>query len=97
VLPPLSPLNTAMAAKKQQEVDIKKRKRIDTKTPSNPKKSTTKFVPSKKPKSHSDDKDKNKTPLNARERRHHAKVTHLCNFAIPNHFFLNRLIRIMIL
>jgi hypothetical protein len=77
-----------MAAKKQQEVDIKKRKRIDTKTPSsNPKKSTTKFVPSKKPKPHSDDKDKNKTPLNARERRHHAKVTHFCNFPIPNHFF----------
>lgn len=65
-----------MAAKKQQEeVDIKKRKRTNTETPSsNPKKkSTTKFVPSKKPKPHSDDKDKNKAPLNARERRHHAK------------------------
>ncbi|GAU48158.1 hypothetical protein TSUD_198160, partial [Trifolium subterraneum] len=33
----------------------------------------SKFVPSKKPKPHSDDKDKKKTPLTARERRHNAK------------------------
>ncbi|WJX96208.1 hypothetical protein P8452_77443 [Trifolium repens] len=64
-----------MAAKQQQQdVDTKKRKRTNTeshKSPSNSK--LTKFVPSKKPKPHSDDKDKKKTPLTGRERRINAK------------------------
>ncbi|CAI8610701.1 unnamed protein product [Vicia faba] len=63
-----------MAAKNDQLADTKKRKRINTephKAPSKPK--VTKFVPSKKPKPHSDDKEKKTIPLTGRERRINAK------------------------
>ncbi|KAI5415700.1 pumilio homolog 24 isoform X1 [Lathyrus oleraceus] len=63
-----------MAPKNELLADTKKRKRINTeshKSPSKPK--PTKFVPSKKPKPHSDDKEKKTIPLTGRERRINAK------------------------
>nr|XP_004503398.1 pumilio homolog 24-like [Cicer arietinum] len=63
-----------MAAKKQQVEDTKKRKRINTEShqsPSKPK--ASKFVASKKPKPHFDNKEKKNVPLTGRERRLNAK------------------------
>lgn len=61
-----------MAAKKQDAVDTKKRKRLNTETRSNSKPS--KFVASKKHKPDSVPKEK-KVPLTGRERRLQAKVS----------------------
>ncbi|XP_058775080.1 pumilio homolog 24-like [Vicia villosa] len=63
-----------MEAKNDQVADTKKRKRTNTehhKSPYKPK--VTKFVPSKKPKPHSDNKEKKTIPLTGRERRINAK------------------------